>query len=67
LLKDDFMKNESPILQPVFSTGGCAGHILRTAKGFRACDFNDKQIGVFETADRAAAAVLARAATADTV
>jgi hypothetical protein len=34
---------------PVFNTTGCVGHILRTAKGFRACDANDKESGVFET------------------
>lgn len=30
-------------------SGRCCGHILRTAKGFKACDANDKEIGVFET------------------
>jgi hypothetical protein len=35
---------------PVFNTTGCVGHLLRTAGGFRACDANDKEIGVFETA-----------------
>jgi hypothetical protein len=32
--------------------------LLRTAKGFRACDANDKEIGCFATADAAAAALL---------
>jgi len=35
-------------LMPVFGVSGCVGHILRTAKGFRACDANDKEIGVFD-------------------
>jgi hypothetical protein len=28
---------------------GCVGHLLRTAKGFRACDANDKEIGTYPT------------------
>jgi hypothetical protein len=36
-------------LMPVFNQTGCCGHILRTAKGFKACDANDKEIGVSET------------------
>jgi hypothetical protein len=36
-------------LMPVFNVSGCVGHILKTARGFRACDANDKKIGVFET------------------
>jgi hypothetical protein len=31
---------------PVFNTTGGVGHILRTAKGFRACNANDKESGV---------------------
>jgi hypothetical protein len=45
-------------LMPVFDTTGCCGHILRTARGFRACDRNDRQIGVFETPPLAIAALL---------
>jgi hypothetical protein len=36
-------------LMPVFDVSGCCGHILRTAKGFKACDANDRLIGIFET------------------
>ena len=36
-------------LMPVFHTTGCVGHLLRTAKGFRACDANDKQICIYQT------------------
>jgi hypothetical protein len=45
-------------LMPVFDASGCVGHILRTAKGFRACDANDREIGVFETAGLGIAALL---------
>jgi hypothetical protein len=45
-------------LMPVHNMTGCCGHILRTARGFRACDRNDKQIGVFETPALAIAALL---------
>jgi hypothetical protein len=40
----------SKTLTPVFNETGCCGHILRTANGFKACDANDRLIGVFETA-----------------
>jgi hypothetical protein len=40
----------SKTLTLVFNETGCCGHILRTAKGFKACDANDRLIGVFETA-----------------
>lgn len=43
---------------------GCVGRLLRTAKGFRACDANDKQIGVYETPDPGIAALLERATDA---
>jgi hypothetical protein len=58
------LKNANEIsktLMPVFSTSGCVGHILRTAKGFRVCDANDKQIGVYESPDLGIAALLERA------
>jgi hypothetical protein len=67
LIEGHFMKHEtSPILQPVYSVNGCAGHILRTARGYRACDANDKPIGTYETAASAATAVLDRASSTDT-
>jgi hypothetical protein len=51
-------------LMPVFNTSGCVGHILRTARGFRACDANDKEIGVFETPAAGIAALLEAATDA---
>ena len=58
------MKNATDIstktLMPVFDASGCVGHILRTAKGFRACDANDREIGVFETAGLGIVALLNR-------
>jgi len=45
-------------LTPVFDASGCVGHILRTARGFRACDANDREIGVFETAGLGVVALL---------
>jgi hypothetical protein len=60
------MQNEisTKTLMPVFDMSGCVGHILRTAKGFRACDSNDKEIGVFETPDLGIAALLEAATDA---
>ena len=40
---------------------GCVGHLLRSARGFRAFDANDKEIGVFETARLGLVALLERA------
>jgi len=40
-------------LMPVFDN-------LRTARGFRACDANDREIGVFETAGLGIVALLNR-------
>jgi hypothetical protein len=48
---------------PVHDTTGCIGHLLRSARGFRACDRNDRQIGVFETPALAIAALLEAAIT----
>jgi len=42
------------VLIPVHGEHGCVGHLLRSAKGFRACDVNDKEIGTFPTTDAAA-------------
>ena len=38
-------------LIPIHSAHGCAGHILRTAKGFRAFDSDDREIGSYPNAD----------------
>jgi hypothetical protein len=50
-------------LIPVFSEHACCGHILRTAKGFKAYDVSDRLVGVFETADLGVAAILATEVT----
>ena len=57
------MQNEisTNTLMPAFNTAGRVGHLLRTAKGFRACDANDKEIGVSETPAAGIAALLERA------
>ncbi len=49
-------------LIPVHGVTGCVGHLLRSAKGFRAFDAEDKEIGTFESAALAAAAFLEREA-----
>ncbi len=45
-------------LVPVHGAHGCAGHLLRSAKGFRAFDSQDKEIGLYPTPDSAVAALL---------
>jgi hypothetical protein len=55
--------SEVSTLMPIHNTTGCVGHVLRTAKGFRACDANDKQVGIFATPALAVAALLERANT----
>lgn len=47
-------------LMPVFDTTGCCGHLLRSARGFRAFDANDKEIGIYETAGLGLVALLNR-------
>jgi hypothetical protein len=51
------MSTPTPLV-PVFGASGCAGHILRTAYGFRAFDASDKQIGYFEDSNSAISALL---------
>ena len=51
-------------LMPVFNTTGCVGYLLRTAKGFRACDANYREIGVLETPALDVAALLEAATDA---
>jgi hypothetical protein len=48
-------------LIPVHNASGCLGHLLRTAKGFRAFDRDNKEIGVCETASLGSVALLKRA------
>jgi hypothetical protein len=45
-------------LVPVHGQAGCAGHLLRSAKGFRAFDADSKELGTFEDAALAAQALL---------
>jgi hypothetical protein len=37
-------------LTTVHNATGCVGHLLRSSKGFRAFDRDDKEIGTYETA-----------------
>jgi hypothetical protein len=51
--------------RPVFDAAdACAGHLIRTAKGWRAFDRQDIELGIFET-EREAARLLASIADAD--
>ena len=55
----DLMKHEDyRPFAPVIINGDCRGHILRSAKGFRAFDRNDHELGTFESPDAAIAALL---------
>ena len=47
---------------PVIINGDCRGHILRSAKGFRTFDRDDREIGTYPTPDAAVAALLELAA-----
>jgi hypothetical protein len=38
---------------PVIISGDCRGHILRSAKGFRTFDREDREIGTYPTPDAA--------------
>jgi hypothetical protein len=47
---------------PVISEHGCAGHVLRTCKGIRAFDVEDRELPeMYATVDAAVAALLERA------
>jgi hypothetical protein len=50
------MNKEFPLV-PVHGQAGCAGHLLRSAKGFRA-DTDSKELGTFKDAALAAHALL---------
>ena len=39
----------------------CVGHLLRTVKGFKAYDWEDRPIGTYPTPDLAVAALMERA------
>jgi hypothetical protein len=45
-------------LMPVIGTHGCLGHLLNTAKGWKAYDANDKALGTFPDQPAALSAVL---------
>jgi hypothetical protein len=47
---------------PVVGISGCVGHLLRSARGFRAFDRDDREIGTYPTPDAAIAALLEREA-----
>ncbi len=51
-------------LIPVHGAQGCAGHLLRTANGFRAFDSEEKEIGVYPTPEAGVAALLELATAA---
>ena len=45
---------------PVIGSTGCVGHLIWTARGVRAFDAADKQIGTYATMHEAAATLLER-------
>ena len=47
------MNKEFPLV-PVHGQAGCAGHLLRNAKGFRAFDTDSKELDTFKDAALAA-------------
>jgi hypothetical protein len=54
------MKKEFGTLRsfaPVIVNSVCRGHILRSAKGFRTFDRDDRELGTFESPDAAVAAL----------
>ena len=44
---------------PVIGSTGCVGHLIWTARGVRAFDADDKEVGTFASMDSAAAALFA--------
>jgi hypothetical protein len=46
---------------PVIGSTGCVGHLIWTARGVRAFDAADKEVGTYATMDEAAATLLERA------
>ena len=57
-MSKDTRTGEACPLVPVMGQGGCAGHLLRTHKGFRAFNAEGKEIGMFENLNLAASALL---------
>jgi hypothetical protein len=50
-----------PRIQPLMAGGRCVGTIIRTARGVRAFDGNEVEIGTFSTAEAAIGAITERA------
>ncbi len=51
--------SDSPArLLSIHGVTGCVGHLLRSAKGFRAFDAGDKEIGLYPTPDAGVTALL---------
>jgi hypothetical protein len=46
-----------PAFAPVIVGDRCLGHLLRSAKGYRAFDRNDREVGTFLNVDAAIAAL----------
>jgi hypothetical protein len=52
------MKTEAPFRSVVTADSQCIGHLLRTARGWRAWDADEMEVPkLFKTADAAAAAI----------
>jgi len=52
-------------LVPIIDEGGCRGHLLRSARGWRAYDGKDDLVGYFANQSEAVAALLSAAAPMD--
>ena len=46
---------------PVIGSTGCVGHLIWTARGVRAFDVDDKEVGTYSSMDAAAAVLQERA------
>jgi hypothetical protein len=53
------MKPTAPLI-PIQGERGCVGHLLRSARGFRAFDADDKEIGIYPTVGDGLVALLER-------
>jgi hypothetical protein len=45
-------------LIPVIALSGCVGHLIRSARGFRAFDASDREIGTYPSPDDGARVLL---------
>jgi hypothetical protein len=48
-------------LRPIISGGRCIGHLYASARGIRAFDAQDQEIGTYSTAEQAIGAISERA------